>query len=93
MLLSLRPKFRGGRHDAGRRSSLLCWPGRKTVLHTPPLAERDTKRREVRGGKRGKETGEAEKVHSFGTHSCLLLSSWQTSYLTQLITHLITVSA
>lgn len=77
-------------------SALSPWGGNNVPLSPPPLAKaaRDTKGEEVRGEKKeGKKEKEKEKVRTLGTHPSPLFSFRQTSYLTQLITHLITVSA
>lgn len=85
------------RHDILAEAPLLSRPREKHVpISSSHLAEdtRDTKAG-VKVGKRSKAEPEEEEeeVCCLGTLSSLLLSSWQTSYLTQLITHLITVSA
>lgn len=80
----------------GRSSSLLCRPGGKQCSTLLPSfgqrSERYWKKRSKR--RKIKEMSRRRReVCILGTHSSPLLSSWQTSYLTQLIAHLITVSA
>lgn len=79
----------------GRSSSLLCRPGGKKCSTLLPTFSQRSERYWRSKWKEKIEEGERRRRRCavLAPFSFPLLSFWQTSYLTQLITHLITVSA
>lgn len=90
-----RPEWRGGGVISWQKlvSALSPLGANYVPLSSPSLAKaaKDTEGEESQEGKT--EEKEKEEVFTLGTHSSPLFAFWQASYVTQLITHLITASA